>query len=76
MGKPNMDQADAVYHACGALPLLCELPGSGAGGFTADQMLDAGLMTIEEILRHAQCDGLRPYELWAKVRKQLFGEGK
>jgi hypothetical protein len=69
MGKPFMEQASAVYHACGALPVMCELP-AGCKEFycSCDDMVTIGLLTIEEILRYAHNEGLRPYEFWKKVR--------
>lgn len=70
LGKPNLTQIDAVYHACGALPILCELPTGGEPlVFSLDQVLDIGLITLEETLSYAHRDGLRPYELWDKVKK-------
>ena len=58
---------------CGSLPVMCELPtGFGKDAPTFDQMLDIGLLTIEEILAHAHTDGLRPYELWQKVKKTIY----
>ncbi len=71
LGKPVIDQTTAVYHVCGAAPIMCELPaGCREYFFTLDDMLDIGLIVIEEILAYAHSDGLRPYELWEKVRKQ------
>lgn len=69
MGKPVMTQVDAVYHACGAMPVMCELPtGAQSWPFTCNEMLDIGLITIEEVLFYAHTDGLRPYEQWSKAR--------
>lgn len=72
LGKPYMEQMSAVYMVCGALPVMCELPTGGqAVPLTCDQLLDIGLITIEETLAFAHTDGLRPYELWEKVKKSL-----
>jgi len=72
MGRPLFDQSTAVYHVCGALPMLCEFPHGGEDApFTCEQMLDIGLLTLEEILFYAHHDGLRPYEWWDKVKKSL-----
>ncbi|MFO7535290.1 MAG: M14 family zinc carboxypeptidase [Kiritimatiellia bacterium] len=69
MGKPFIEQSTAVYHACGALPVMCELPTGGNGcDASCDDLLTIGLLTIEEILRYAHNEGLRPYEYWKKVR--------
>jgi hypothetical protein len=69
MGKPYIEQSSAVYHSCGALPVMCELPTGGKDFFcSCDDMLTIGLLTIEEILRYAHNEGLRPYEYWKKVR--------
>ncbi|MHC4716092.1 MAG: M14 family zinc carboxypeptidase [Planctomycetota bacterium] len=77
MGKPAMNQVSAVYHVCGALPILCELPGGAEPNvLSCDQLLDIGLLTIEEILDHAHCDGLRPYEFWQKVKGRLSKESE
>jgi hypothetical protein len=72
LGKPGFDQITAAYFCCGALPILCELPmGCEPACFSCEQMLDIGLITIEETLFYAHRDGLRPYELWDKVKKQF-----
>jgi hypothetical protein len=69
LGKPLLTQVDAVYHACGATPIMCELPtGAQSQPFCCEEMLDIGLITIEEVLLYAHTDGLRPYELWEKVK--------
>lgn len=69
LGKPYMEQMAATYMVCGALPVMAELPAGTSGRpLTCDQMLDIGLITIETILAFAHTDGLRPYELWEKVR--------
>lgn len=72
MGKPFVEQSTALYHVCGALPVMCELP-NGAKEWTMsnDDMLDIGLIVIEEVLLYAHTDGLRPYETWEKVKKSL-----
>lgn len=69
-GKPGLTQSGAVYHVCGATPIMCELPyGIKEYPFTCDQMIDIGLITIEETLAHAHRDGLRPYEMWPWVKR-------
>jgi hypothetical protein len=69
MGKPFIEQSTAVYHACGAMPVMCELPSGSKEYFCSlDDLLTIGLLTIEEILRYAHNEGLRPYEYWKKVR--------
>ncbi|MBI4023561.1 MAG: hypothetical protein HY360_01180 [Verrucomicrobia bacterium] len=71
-GKPFLTQMAATYLVCGGTPVMCELPmGAKEWFFTLDQMLDIGLITLEEILFFAHRDGLRPYELWDKVKKKL-----
>lgn len=71
-GKPTFSQTAGVYHVCGAMPIMCELPiGATTCPFTCDEMLDIGLITFEEVLFYAHRDGLRPYELWDKVKKKL-----
>jgi len=68
MGKDNLTQIEAIYHNCGALPLLCELPaGTDIKPFTADEMLDIGLLTLEELLFFGLKDGFRPYEYRQKI---------
>lgn len=72
LGTHVLNQMNAVYHVAGALPIMCELPeGTEYQPYTCDQMLDVGLITIEEILFYAHHDGLRPYETWTKVKKSL-----
>lgn len=72
LGKPVFTQMDAVYHCGGGLPIMCELPiGTKNHFYTNEQMLDIGLITIEEVLAYAHTDGLRPYELWEKVKRNL-----
>lgn len=72
MGKPYLNQISATYLVCGGTPLLCEFPtGTKEFFFTLDQMLDIGLLTLEEVLSFAHRDGFRPYELWDKVKKTL-----
>ena len=71
MGKPFMEQSTATYFVCGAMPVMCELPsGTKSYPHSCDEMLDIGLITIEEVLFYADRDGLRPYELWDKVKRQ------
>ncbi|MCC7518898.1 MAG: hypothetical protein IT578_06910 [Verrucomicrobiae bacterium] len=71
MGRPYLNQISAVYHVCGAFPIMAELPcGTAHAPFTAEEMLDIGLLTIEETLAYAHQDGLRPYENWEKVKRQ------
>ncbi len=68
MGKDNLTQIEAIYHNCGALPILCELPaGADNKPFTADEMLDVGLITLEELLFFGLEDGFRPYEYRQKI---------
>lgn len=72
MGRPFLNQMSAVYHVSGAMPIMAELPcGAAEWPFTAEEMLDIGLLTIEETLAFAHQDGLRPYEYWGKVKKQM-----
>jgi hypothetical protein len=72
LGKPVLTQMDATYLVCGGLPIMCELPaGVQSTPFTLEEMLDIGLITIEEVLFYAHTDGLRPYELWEKVKKKF-----
>ena len=69
MGKPFLNQMSATYHVCGAMPIMTELPAPGLRSFTAEDLLDIGLLTIEETLFFAHKDGLRPYEYWEKVKQ-------
>ncbi len=69
LGKPLLSQMSAVYHVCGAMPIMTELPAGGEGPFKAEDLLDIALITIEETLIFAHKDGLRPYEYWEKVKK-------
>lgn len=72
MGKPFIEQMTATYMVCGALPIMVELTCGCKEYFVSlDQMLDIGLITIEELLLFAHTDGLRPYELWEKVKKTI-----
>ncbi len=72
LGKPFIEQMTAVYHVSGATPVMVEMPTGGRSApYTEDQLLDIGLLTIEELLCYAHDDGMRPYEWWAKVRRQL-----
>lgn len=72
LGKPFMGQMDAVYHACGAMPVMCELPiGVQSQPFSCEEMLEIGLITIEEVLFYAHTDGLRPYENWENVKRKM-----
>lgn len=72
LGKPIMEQYSSAYHVCGGTPIMCELPaGADDRPYTCEQMLDIGLITIEEILAYAHSDGLRPYEFWDKVKRTL-----
>jgi hypothetical protein len=69
MGKPFFEQSTAIYHTCGATPLMCELPiGMKPFSFTLDTMLDVGLTCIQETLRFGHDEGFRPYEYWSKVK--------
>ncbi len=68
LGKDNLTQVEAIYHVCGALPLLCELPaGTDNKLFTPDEMLDISLITLEELLFFGLEDGFRPYEYRRKI---------
>jgi hypothetical protein len=70
--KPFLTQIDGVYHICGATPVMVEAPaGAQCWPMSLDDMLDIGLITIEEILFYAHTDGLRPYETWSKVKKRF-----
>ncbi|MCG3147098.1 MAG: hypothetical protein PCFJNLEI_00535 [Verrucomicrobiae bacterium] len=72
LGKPFLSQIGATYHVCGGAAFLCEFPaGVKEFFFTPDQMLDIGLLTLEEVFSFAHRDGFRPYELWDKVKKML-----
>ena len=68
MGKPFFNQISAIYHVSGALPLMIELP-YGFNGYTCEKLLDAGLLSLEEIFYTANIDGLRPYMTRAKRKK-------
>lgn len=73
--RPYIDQINAAYLLCGCLPALVELPaGSSNAPYTCDQLLDIGLLTIEETLNFAHSEGLRPLESWEKVRSTLAAQ--
>lgn len=56
-------EADLVYHACGALPLLVEFPwGYQNVPDTHDEVLDIGLLALEEIIAFGVAYGFRPPE--------------
>ena len=70
LGKPGLNQCSAIYHVCGALPVLCEFPtGAAPAVMTAETMLDIGLIVLEEFLLYAHRDGLRPYEWREKAMR-------
>lgn len=72
LGRPYLTQMEAVYHVSGAMPIMCELPiGAKEYFMTLEEMLDIGLIVIEEVLAYAHSDGLRPYEFWEKVKKSF-----
>jgi len=72
IGKPYIEQMTGTYHISGATPIMVEMPiGTENYGHTLEDVLDIGLLTIEEILVYADRDGLRAYETWEKVRKQI-----
>jgi len=49
-GVRSYYQTDAIYHACGALPLLVEFPcGSAGRPGTHEELVDIGLAAIDEI---------------------------
>lgn len=67
--KPILSQNEAIFHVCGATPVLVELPiGADFWTVSCDDMLDIGLITIEESLFYAHHDGMRPFEFWEKVK--------
>lgn len=67
-GKPEFNQSAAVYHNCGALPLLSEMPQPNEHlRLNCDQILDIGLVHIEEVLEFGHTEGYRPYEYRAKL---------
>ena len=71
-GKPFIEQMTAVYHVSGATPVMVEMPTGGQSSpYTEEQLLDIGLITIEEILVYAHRDGMRAYEWWDKAKKSL-----
>lgn len=69
--KPVLGQGEAIFYVCGATPILVELPiGAENWPVSCSDMLDIGLITIEESLSYAHHDGMRPYEFWEKVKTQ------
>jgi hypothetical protein len=69
LGKPYFEQTSAIYHTCGATPLMCELPtGMKPLAYSMDTMLDIGLTCIHEVLRFGHDEGFRPYEYWSKIK--------
>jgi len=72
LGTQFMSQASAIYHVCGATPVLCEFPlGYQLKPFSPEDMLDITLITFEEMLQFAHTEGFRPYEFWTKVKRKL-----
>ncbi len=68
--KPMLSQHQAIFYVCGATPILIELPiGMAMWPVTCSDMLDIGLITIEESLEYAHHDGMRPYEFYEKVKR-------
>jgi hypothetical protein len=66
--KPVLSQNEAIFYVCGATPVLIELPiGMDIWPATCSEMLDIGLITIEESLEYVHHDGMRPYEFFEKV---------
>ncbi|MEI6422848.1 MAG: M14 family zinc carboxypeptidase [Lentisphaerota bacterium] len=66
--KPVLTQNEAIFYVCGATPVLIELPiGMDIWPATCSEMLDIGLITIEESLEYAHHDGMRPYEFFEKI---------
>lgn len=64
-GLNMLDQVGATYLTCGTTPFLTEFPaGSGMRKFSPDELLDIGLITIEEVLCFAHREGFRPGETW------------
>ncbi len=73
LGKPYLEQMCATYHVSGGMPIMVELPiGTKEYHHSLEDMLDIGLLTLEEILLYAHDDGLRPYETWSKVKRRLL----
>ena len=67
--KPGLTQNEAIFYVSGATPVLVELPiGTGHWPVSCEDMLDIGLISIEESLYYAHHDGMRPYEFWEKVK--------
>ena len=66
---PAMTQNAAIWHVSGALPLLCELPDGMGVPMTPDELLDVGLIAIEETLDFARTHGVRAYENLTKRRE-------
>jgi len=66
-GSRAFTQVDAVYHQCGALPLLIEFPtGVDWNPYTFEQVLDGGLAALETIMIFGNDIGFR-----LGVRKHL-----
>lgn len=69
MGKPFMEQSTGIYHVCGALPLMSELPMAHQGlDISCDLLLEIGLTHLEEVLAFGHSEGFRPYEYWQKIK--------
>jgi hypothetical protein len=63
---------DATYLTCDGLPIMYEMPlGCDLKPFSSDEMLDIGLLTIEQTLCYAHTNGLQPYEFWEKVEVRI-----
>ena len=68
--RPMLTQQQAIFYVCGATPVLIELPiGMEMWPVTCSDMLDIGLIAIEESLEYAHHDGMRPYEFFEKVKR-------
>ena len=64
-------QDSAIYHQCGATPLMVEFPcrRPGENDLTFDEILDIGLCVLETILIYGNELGFRPSR-----RRHLVGK--
>jgi len=62
-GRPRMAEADMIYHLCGALPLVVEFPcGYQNEPDNPDDILDIGMLVLEEVIAFGNAYGFRPPE--------------
>jgi Zinc carboxypeptidase len=58
---PAISQNSAIWHVSGALPLLCEMPDGIGVPMSMEEIVDIGLLAVEEVLSFAHTQTLRPH---------------